>query len=160
MLDLGSGCGIVAIMLALRRPLWRIEGLEVQSELNLLAQKNAVLCGVDILFREGDLRAFTSPEAYSLIVSNPPWQPRRSGRPSPHQMRNFSRFELLGCLDDVLACVKRNLGASGNALLLYPRAREAHLREGAPKTLLDIISLFPASGLKEHIICHIRHKGQ
>ncbi|HRQ68323.1 MAG TPA: hypothetical protein P5031_07140, partial [Candidatus Syntrophosphaera sp.] len=32
-LDLGSGCGIVALMLALRRPLWQVEGLEVQAEL-------------------------------------------------------------------------------------------------------------------------------
>ncbi len=158
-LDLGSGCGIVALMLALRRPLWRVEGLEVQTELNSLARANALLCQADILFHAGDLRLFTAAEPYGLIVSNPPWLLPGSGKASPSQSRNLSRFELLGGLPDVLACVKRNLAPSGSALLLYPRARSEALSEGARKTLLDIISLFPAAGLKEHIICHIRHKG-
>jgi len=159
-LDLGSGCGIVALMLALRRPLWRLEGLEVQPGLVSLARANAILCGADILFHPGDLRFFTASEPFDLIVSNPPWLLPGSGKTSPSQARNLSRFELLGGLDDVLACVKRNLVPAGEALLLYPEARVAELSKGAPKTLLDIISLFPASGLQEHTICHIRHKGQ
>lgn len=159
-LDLGSGCGIVALMLALRRPLWQVEGLEVQAELNHLACGNAALCRVNIPFHSGDMRSFTASLPYDLIVSNPPWLPPGSGKTSPIQTRNLSRFELLGGLADVLACVKRNLAPAGQALLLYPRSRSGELGKAADKTFLDIISLFPASGLQEHIICHIRHKGQ
>ncbi len=159
-LDLGSGCGIVAIMLALGRPSWRVEGLEVQTGLHSLAQSNAALCGVELLFRAGDLRCFSSDTPYGLIVSNPPWLPAGSGKPSASAVRNASRFELLCCLDDILACVERNLDSTGSALLLYPRSRNGALRAAAGKTLLDIISLSPATGLREHIICHIRHKGQ
>ena len=106
------------------------------------------------------MRSFTAFLPYDLIVSNPPWLPPGSGKTSPIQARNLSRFELLGGLADVLACVKRNLAPAGQALLLYPRSRSGELGKAADKTFLDIISLFPASGLQEHIICRIRHKGQ
>ncbi|MFA6720869.1 MAG: methyltransferase [Candidatus Cloacimonadaceae bacterium] len=158
-LDLGSGCGIVAIMLALQRPQWQVEGLEIQSGLNSLAQSNAALCGLKITFREGDLCSFQAPERYDLIVSNPPWLLSGSGKSSPSAARNHSRIELLCRLEDVLGCLKRNLAPGGNALLLYPHSRAADLQTGAAKTLLDIISLSPAAGLKKHTICHIRHKG-
>lgn len=147
-------------MLALQRPGWKLEGLEIQPELHSLARKNATECGLEILFREGDLRSFTAAEPYQLIVSNPPWMPCGSGKPSPSQTRNISRFELLCGMDDIFACVSRNLAPDGDALLLYPQARSKELGKAADKTFLDIISLLPPAGLKEHIICHIRHKGQ
>lgn len=159
-LDLGSGCGIVAIMLALQRPEWRMEGLEIQPALHSLAQRNATLCGVEILFWQGDLRTFTADEPYGLIVSNPPWLDPGRGRTSPSEARNISRFELHCGLDDVMACLRRNLAPQGDALILYPQDRAEAIKLAAPKSLLDIISLSPATGLNEHIICHIRHKGQ
>ncbi len=159
-LDLGSGCGIVAIMLALQCPLWRVEGLEIQPALHTLAQRNAALCGVEILFREGDLRTFTADPPYGLIVSNPPWLEAGSGITSPSEARNISRFELHCGLEDVMACLRRNLDPQGDALILYPRDRAGAIKLAATKSLLDIISLSPATGLNDHIICHIRHKGQ
>lgn len=159
-LDLGSGCGIVAIMLALQRLKWKIEGLEIQIEQVSLARKNAVHCGLDITFHNGDLRFYQSAEPFDLIVSNPPWLIPGSGKTSPSQARNLSRFELLGGMEDVLACVKRNLTPDGDALLLYPQPRVPQLLSLAKNTKLDIISHLAASGLPKHIICHIRHKGQ
>ncbi|MBW6513309.1 MAG: methyltransferase [Candidatus Syntrophosphaera sp.] len=159
-LELGSGCGIVSIMLALARPGWEIEALEIQPELHALACENASRLGLQIQFLLSDLRQYSSDEPYSLIVSNPPWQKTGSGRYSPLQSRNVSRFELECALQDVLDCVRRNLAPEGDALLLYPASRAEDIRVAAAKTLLDIISLSPAAGLKRHLICHIRHKGQ
>lgn len=158
-LDLGSGCGIVGIMLALQRPEWQVEGLEIQPGLHELALSNASLCGVSICFRQSDLRGFTSSQPYDLILANPPWQKSGSGRLSPHQSRNLSRFELLCTLSDVLDCLNRNLTPQGTALLIYPKCRLADIRAAVTKTLLDIISLFPASGSQEHVICRLRLKG-
>ena len=35
----------------------------------------------------------------------------------------------------------------------------ADIRAAVPKTLLDIICLFPATGSKEHVLCRLRLKG-
>jgi len=159
-LDLGSGCGIVAIMLALQRPNWLVEGLEIQPDQVSLAHKNAEHCGLDITFHHGDLRSYQSSQPYDIIVSNPPWLTPGSGKASPSQARNLSRFELLGGMEDVLSCVKRNLAPDGDALLLYPQVRVPQLVDLAKNTMLDIISPLAAPDLSKHIICHIRHKGQ
>jgi len=55
-LDLGCGSGILAIMLALQRPLWQLEGLDIQAELLTLASANASAQGLDIHFFTQDLR--------------------------------------------------------------------------------------------------------
>ncbi len=159
-LDLGSGCGIVAIMLALQRPLWKIEGLEIQADQVSLARENAEICGLNINFHNGDMRSFVGQNPFDLIVSNPPWLIPGSGKPSPNPTRNFSRFELLGGMEEVLTCVKRNLAPRGDALLLYPQTRVAQLDSLSQKTMLDIISHLALPDLLKHIICHIRHKGQ
>jgi tRNA1Val (adenine37-N6)-methyltransferase len=159
-LDLGSGCGIVAIMLALQRPHWTVEGLEIQPDQVSLARENAQICGLNITFHSGDMRSFTGQNPFDLIVSNPPWLVPGSGKTSPSPTRNFSRFELLGGMEDVLACVKRNLAPGGDALLLYPQTRVSQLDSLAQKTMLDIISHLAPPDLSKHIVCHIRHKGQ
>lgn len=146
-------------MLALRRPQWNITGLEIQPQLHRLAVSNAQRCNVDVRFLEADLNTYQNPEPFDLILSNPPWQKRFLGRPSPQPSREISRRELLCDLEGVLRCVKRNLCPQGNALLLYPRSRLTELQEGAAKTLLDIFDALPATGLKNEIICRIRHKG-
>ena len=159
MLDLGSGCGIVAIMLALQRPDWRVTGLEIQDHLVELAQRNSDECGTQIDWLCNDLKAYFAEEPFDLIVANPPWQKPGSGLLSPHQSKSISRVELLCSLADVLGCVWRNLSPNGTALLLYPSERSEDIRRGAEKSLLDIISLLPATGLQNHVVCHVRHKG-
>jgi tRNA1Val (adenine37-N6)-methyltransferase len=149
----------VAIMLALQCPTCQVEGLEIQPQLQELAESNAKLSGVAVSFHQGDLRTYQSPQPYDLIVSNPPWQKEGSGRLSPSQAKNISRFEISATMEDVLACVRRNLAPKGDALLLYPEQRVDDLRKLAPKTFLDIISLLPTKGLEKHFICRLRHRG-
>lgn len=159
-LELGSGCGVVSILLALHRSAWRIDALEIQPELHLLAESNARRCGVDVCFREADLCSHTSLEPYGLIISNPPWRKLGSGRLSPIPARNISRFETCCSLRDLLACLQRNLAPSGDALLLYPPDRLQELRAEAKKTFLDIISAPSVAGSREYLICHLRHEGE
>lgn len=158
-LELGSGCGIVSIMLALQRPGWSITGIEIQPHLSELAVKNAILCGAKVAFLNRDLRQFADELGFDLIISNPPWQKAGSGRYSPRTSRNTSRFETHCTMEDVLACAKRNLAPSGEAVLLYPESRRADLEEYAPNSSLDIISCSPASGITKHVICLLRHEG-
>ncbi|MDP3114979.1 MAG: methyltransferase [Candidatus Cloacimonadaceae bacterium] len=158
-LEFGSGCGIVSIMLALQRPLWQITGIEIQTPLHKLALQNAARCEVSVSLINSDIRTFTADEKADLIVSNPPWQKSGSGILSPFDSKNISRFEIRCTMEELLESVKRNLHPSGSAYLIYPRDREKDLQITANKTFLDINDSLAAADLKNHIICHIRHKG-
>lgn len=146
-------------MLALKRPLWRIDAIEIQPALHELALENARLCGVSVHFMLFDLRDYDAAEKYDLIVSNPPWQKHGTGKQSKYAGRNISRHEVFCTMGDVLDCVQRNLSPAGEAILIYPEKREDDLRQKVENTLLDIISDSFAAGLKDQKIFSMRHKG-
>lgn len=81
-LDLGTGCGVVAMHLALRG---RVIATDISERALLLARANARLNGVErrIEFRRGDLFAPVAGERFDLILSNPPFviTPREAGTP-------------------------------------------------------------------------------
>ncbi len=123
LLELGSGNGIISIMLSYYHPKWKILGIEIQKHLVELSRNNAKLSETSPTFTKADLREFTSSQKYDLIISNPPYFPKDMGRTSPIQERAISRHEITCNMMDILECVKRNLKNSGNAFILYPQNR-------------------------------------
>jgi len=158
-LELGSGCGIVSIMLALRRPLWQITGLDIQDSEVLLSQANARLCSVPVSFIRADLRAYSPDVRFPLIYSNPPWQPLGSGRSSPILSRRTGREELTCTMRDVLMAFERLLCPAGQGVLIYPIAREEEFKALLTKSSLDIIELLRTNGSKKYFICRIKQRG-
>lgn len=79
-LDLGTGCGVVALHLASRG---RVVATDISERALVLARANARLNGVEqrIEFRRGDLFAPVAGERFDLILSNPPFviTPREAG---------------------------------------------------------------------------------
>lgn len=138
-LDVGTGCGIVAIMLALQQPLWMIDAIDILPEQIDLAISNARLCEVKINFAVADLRVYDPTAKYDLIVANPPWQKLGSGHLGPNRGRNIGRHELMCNMEDVLALVQRCLLDDGIAHIIYPLNREKDMEEAVAKSSLDII---------------------
>nr|WP_245190068.1 methyltransferase [Leucobacter exalbidus] len=82
-LDLGTGCGIVALHLALRSE--RVVATDISERALMLGRANARLNGYAdrIEFRLGDLFAPVEGEQFALIASNPPFviTPRNADEP-------------------------------------------------------------------------------
>ncbi|MCF7857912.1 MAG: methyltransferase [Candidatus Cloacimonetes bacterium] len=133
MLELGSGNGIISIMLAHYNPKWEIEGIEIQKHLVELSRDNAKLTDTMPVFMEADLREYRPPEKYDLIVSNPPYFPSRKGRSSPNKERAISRHEITCKMPDVLENIKYNLKKTGSAFILYPSVRWKDIKIYAKK---------------------------
>ena len=76
-LDLGTGCGVIAVCLAKCLPNARVTAVDVSAEALALARENAILNGVidRILFMESDWFSRIDGQ-YDLVVSNPPYVPR------------------------------------------------------------------------------------
>jgi tRNA1Val (adenine37-N6)-methyltransferase len=130
--DLGTGCGIVPVLLAFRRPGLRIWGVEVQESLAALAAENVrangMQPGVSIL--NADLRdigadAFGGPVDW--IVSNPPYRRGHSGRINPNAQRALARHEIAMTLPDLVAAARRLLKTGGRFVAIYSAERIADL---------------------------------
>lgn len=113
-LDLGTGCGIVALHLA-RAGYGRVVATDISERALKLARANAQLngCAELIEFRHGDMFAPVAGEQFDLILSNPPFviTPRTHG--------TLPRYEY------------RDAGLSGDALIAQVvNDGPIHLRDG------------------------------
>jgi len=127
-LELGSGSGVVSILLSLSRKAWRITGIDIQVELVELARRNALGLNPRPEFRQADLRQLNEPDNFDLVLSNPPWQKLQSGWQSPNKMRAISRMEVCCTLPDITACCAQNLKTGAHAVLMYPSHRSEELQ--------------------------------
>jgi len=159
LLELGSGNGIISIMLSHYHPKWKILGIDIQKYLVELSRDNAKLSGTSPTFTEADLRVFTSSQKYGLIFSNPPYFPKNKGRISPIVERAISRHEITCNMLDIMECIKRNLKKDGSAFILYPQNRRQDLDNFAKKVDLKAKKKFvlDSEKKKKKIIVELVH---
>ncbi len=135
-LDLGTGSGIVAILLARRCPRAAVAAVETSAAALEVARSNAGRHGADVRFLEGDWFSPCGGEYFDIIVSNPPYVQAED----PHLEQNGLPFEPRSALTDGVAggdgldCIRRIVGEAprhlrpGGWLLLehgYDQAVEA-----------------------------------
>jgi len=71
-LDVGTGSGAIALALVDEHPGARVVALDSSADALALARENADACGLEIEFRQGDVRDPIAGE-FDLVVSNPPY---------------------------------------------------------------------------------------
>jgi tRNA1Val (adenine37-N6)-methyltransferase len=123
-LDLGAGCGVLAVLLARRGPDLRVIGWERQTALARRAVRGAALSGLAarVVIVETDLRDYRRLESsgsFDLVVTNPPYRPARSGRVAPQDERAAARHELAGGLEDFLAAASWCLIEGGRFAMIH-----------------------------------------
>jgi tRNA1Val (adenine37-N6)-methyltransferase len=131
-LDLGTGCGIIPMILAFRHGGIHIHGLEIQANLGKLAQENVKQNGLQqrITIHTMDMRALppkTISAPVDLIVSNPPYRRMNSGRLNPDSQRAVARHEIEINLAQLIGTVKRFLRTAGRFMAIYPAERMADM---------------------------------
>jgi len=128
--DLGAGCGIISLVLAVKRKVGFIVGLELQEELASQAQRNIVLNQLEkkIAIICGDLRHLPIGPAFAhIVVCNPPYRRQKSGRINPDLSKAIARHELSTKVNDILAAGKALLKEEGRLALIYPANRLAEI---------------------------------
>jgi len=127
-IDLGTGSGVIPLILALRGEAREIVGLEVQEELAEMASRSVRINGLEerVTILRGDyqdLSGIFPPQSFDHAVSNPPYHPSGSGRVSPTSSRALARHELSGTIEALVAAARYLLKTKGRLWLTYPPAR-------------------------------------
>lgn len=120
-LDIGTGTGLIALMLAQRTEpsLARLDALDIDAEAVEQARENvAASPWSDRIHVElGDIRAFQSTELYDLVVSNPPYF---NALKSPSAQRNAARHTDSLSFRDLAASAVRLLAPEGRLAVVIP----------------------------------------
>jgi len=131
-LDLGAGCGVVALAAARLYHPREVVALELQAALGALIARNAALNQLEVVRAiAGDLRASRlpglSPGSFDYAIANPPFFRAGSGRESPLDGRRMARGGAGAGLEDFVAAAARYLKSGGKAGFVFNAVRAADL---------------------------------
>lgn len=126
--DLGTGSGIVAILLAVRSERLRVVGIELQEGLFDLAMRNVRISALSdrVEIMREDLRGLKDRfegGSFDLVVSNPPYHPVGKGRIGPNLERTVARHEVSATMADIIKVSEFLLKEGGRVELIYPVGR-------------------------------------
>jgi tRNA1(Val) A37 N6-methylase TrmN6 len=127
-IDLGTGCGVIPLVLARQAGDASIVGVEFQEEMAALSARNAELNGLrerveivcdDVL----SLRWRFPVSSFDLVVANPPYRKQGSGKISPKAGRDRARHETTAGLADFLSAAKYLVKPGGRICFIYHPSR-------------------------------------
>lgn len=124
LLDLGTGCGAIALALASERPDCLAVASDISAEALAVARQNAVRCGIgNIEFRRSDWFSGLAGHRFDLIVCNPPYVDTRDRALVEGEIRFEPRLALDGghggmqAITTVVSSAARYLASGGSVVL-------------------------------------------
>lgn len=151
-MDLGTGTGIIPLILSHKTEAGYIGGLEVQEQSFTLLEKNIAHNHLeDRLFGFcGDVSCFGEEEAFAgffdVVTTNPPYFIGGGGLKSQNPAKSIARRESTGTLDDFLRLAGKLLKDKGDFYMVHRPDRLIDIAEGCRKYKLEPKELRFVSG--------------
>lgn len=144
--DLGSGSGVMALVLARMASQARVTAFEQDREAAGLAAENASLNGltgrVTVLHEDVlQVRRHLPVSSCDLVVSNPPYRKQGKGRLNEHPGKLAARHETTAGLTGFLAAAKYLVKPSGRICLVHHPDRLCDLMVAAAEQKLAVLRL-------------------
>jgi tRNA1Val (adenine37-N6)-methyltransferase len=141
-IELGTGSGIISILLAKRYKDVKITGVEIQKSLAERAKRNTELNKlddrIDIVTEDiKDLRKIFPANRFDFVLSNPPFRKTRTGRMSNDSERATARHEMKIKLSELVGTASSLLKNRGRFYLIYH-----------PFRLIELVSLLQKKHLE------------
>ncbi|MBE6662162.1 MAG: SAM-dependent methyltransferase [Ruminococcaceae bacterium] len=141
--DLGSGTGILPLLLLAREKIGRAVAVEVQAAFGELIARNAALNQMTDRLTPlcVDLRELPSPslpaECADIVLSNPPSMKADSGKLNPSEAKQIARHEICGDIRDFCRTASSILKYGGKFYCVY-----------RPDRLVDLLDAMRHHGLE------------
>ena len=138
-LDIGTGCGLIALMLAQRFPSAIVDAVDIEIAAAEEARSNFDQSPWSnrLSAMTGDIRSIELRRTYSLIVTNPPWYDTEMKSTNPS--RSLARHaDALGP-DDLAARVAELLDSDGRFCVILPIDKAQRLISAALDHELHLI---------------------
>ena len=131
-IDLGTGCGILPLLLSQTTKAHSFVGVEIQRGVAECAKKNVLLNrledSISILQQDlKELRGTFAPGSFNVVLSNPPYREYRTGRINPSLEKAIARHEIKGTLEDLISIASYLLPPKGRCYLIFPALRTVDL---------------------------------
>ena len=141
-LDLGTGTGILPILLEAKTDGQHFTGLEIQSESAEMASRSVKMNGLEnkIDIVEGDIKEASKifgKASMDVVTSNPPYMTNHKGLKNPNDAKAIARHEILCSLDDVVRETAALLKQRGRCYFVHRPSRIVEILEAMRKYKLE-----------------------
>lgn len=148
--EFGTGCGVIAVILAAREPTVHVTALDIQEEAVALAARSVAASGLqdNVSLLCADWRkAPLPPASFDAVVCNPPYFPPHTGGVSTDAARRVARHEdSPASLAELCTAAARVLRHGGRFFLCH-----------RPERLCDLVSTLRAAGLEPKRLRFVQH---
>ncbi|HHW02572.1 MAG TPA: tRNA1(Val) (adenine(37)-N6)-methyltransferase [Thermoanaerobacterales bacterium] len=123
-IDLGTGSGVIPILLSAKTEAPEIVGIEVVEEVAERAQRSIMMNNLEVRVKiiDGDLKdapRIFGRESFSVVVTNPPYMRMNEGKISPNKDIAVARHEVAATLEDVVNAGAGLLTFGGKFYMVY-----------------------------------------
>jgi tRNA1Val (adenine37-N6)-methyltransferase len=159
-LDIGTGTGLLALMILQKNPAIVIDAIEIDKDAFEQASENVAASPwpASIKTVHADAKEFVAAQKYDLIVSNPPFYEKELK--SEKAKKNIAHHSEDLSLQELLAVVKNNLQPTGSFYLLLPYKRHKEIRELMPENELSITQMMLVRQSTDHDFFRILLSGK
>ena len=131
-LDLGTGTGIIPILLAAKTKGEAFVGLEISRRSADMAERSVALNGIQerVSIVLGDIKKageLFAPASFDVVTSNPPYMTQSHGLLNPDPDKAAARHEIFCTLEDVIAAAARTVRPGGRFYMVHRPFRLAEI---------------------------------
>ena len=151
-IDLGTGTGILPILLCAKTNLSQIIGIEIQKEIAEMAERSCKLNNLQEKFKviNSDINCLTgkiSFNEFDSVIMNPPYMKLNTGRINVNEKKLISRHEITASLEDFINISYKLLKDKGSLYIVH-----------RPNRLTDVCSLLRKYKLEPRLLRFIYPK--
>ena len=128
-MDLGTGTGIIPLLLSAKTQAEHIDALEIQTEVCEMALRSVELNGLGdkISIINGDLVNYKTDVQYNAVVCNPPYKTAQTGLVNTEDKLKISRHEICCTLHQVVMTASKILKPLGRFSMIHRPERLADI---------------------------------
>ena len=141
-LDLGTGTGILPILLAAKTKGKHFTGLEIQPDSADMARRSVIHNQMEerVAIVEGDIKEASTifgADSMDVITTNPPYMIGGHGLANPESAKAIARHEVLCTLDDILRESAKILKPKGRFYMVHRPFRLAEILNGMSRVGIE-----------------------
>lgn len=146
--DLGTGCGIIAVLMRIRYEPKQVYGIDIQQQ--AIEQFNITVARSELKETyplQMDLKALTSDaplDKCDIVTCNPPYKAAKAGIESELTAHKIARHEILCNINDVCAAANKLLKFGGRLCLC-----------NRPERLADVICAMRANNIEPKTLRYV-----
>ncbi len=148
-LDMGTGTGIIPLLLSAKTPGKHFTALEIQEEIAKMAARSVAMNHLEekIEVVNGDIKEASrifGAASFDVVTTNPPYMNDAHGLKNPTEVKAISRHEVLCTLEDVVREGAKVLKSGGRMYMVH-----------RPHRLIEIIAAMKQYKMEPKRMCMV-----